>query len=234
VFPRLCRKANPSECVNIETLKKGLIIEDDFYKTNLTIPKSALESGIYLKSLSDPKELSASLYLGLGYITAQAKQTAVAELFYKKAIAKSPTFADAYSNLASIQAELGDSKEIETLLKKAIALNPTHYATLLNLGVLQFKKGDLSEAITFYSKAIESNPLSVHAYRRRALALKQGNQLKAALLDLDRILVIQPKFCDVQEERNSISKKLGKHIDAKALKELAQLRAARACLMLAQ
>lgn len=207
VFPRLCAHG---KCINVEMLENGAIRPDSYYVTRLSIPRTALESKLYLQSLENPRELAGSIYLGLGYIANTAGQNDLAELFYVRASEKSPDFAEVYSNLASIKAKKGEQQEVLGLLNKALSLNPTHYATAVNLGVIHHNKKNFPEALKFYNLALESNPLSVQAYRRRSVLYRERGDKKAALVDLERILIIQPRFCDVREERQSLLAALGR------------------------
>ncbi len=207
VFVRLCKA---SQCVNVETLKRGAIVTDAYYIENLTIPKAAIEAGNYMASLRAPAELAASLYLGLGYVSASSGQRDLAALFYEKSAEKSPRFAEAYSNLASLKSEMGaPSEEVLGLLKKAESANPTHYATALNLAAFYQNKKSVADSLRYYDRAVQSNPVSFVAYQRRATLLSQMGRKKDALGDLERALIIQPKSCAVREARQELRKNLG-------------------------
>ncbi len=229
VFPRICSQG---KCVNVEMLKSGALQTDAFYVENLLIPKEALERGVYLRSLKSPTEVSASLFLGLGYVAAQ-KQPDVAEVLYEKAIAKAPGFADPYSNLAALDAIQGHLPEAMAHLEKALALNPLHYPSAINLGVLHHQQGRFTAAVQAYERAIRINPLAVQAYRRRSKASLSLGDERGALLDLEKILVVQPRFCDVREEAEHLRKKLNVKVKAADPTSLAELRASGRCLSLA-
>ncbi|MBU6374485.1 MAG: hypothetical protein KGQ59_00660 [Bdellovibrionales bacterium] len=225
VFVRICKEGR---CLNIETLKNGAVTSDTYYIENLAIPKPAIENQNYLASLRSASELGASLYLGLGFVSAASRQLELAALFYEKSTQKSPKFAEAYSNLAAVKSQLGaGSEEVLSLLKRAAQENPTHYATALNLAAYYQSKKDFTLALEHYGRAIESNPVSLLAYQRRAALLAETNREKDALLDLDKALVIQPKNCSVRELRVAIRKKLGQ--TSLRDPELEKLRSSGAC-----
>lgn len=207
VFPRICSKQS---CVNVETLKQGEIVRDGYYIENLTIPKLAVEKKIYLQSLDSPDQLMGSVYLGLGYIAGKAGQLDVAEFLYKKAVTSAPDFADPYSNLAAVYWDLGKEESALKLLHEAIEKNPTHYATLINLGALAQKKGQSSEALKFYNRALDSNPLSAQGYWARSRILRSLQRDSDALLDIEKVLLIRPKFCDAISGKAELFEKLGK------------------------
>ncbi len=205
IFPRLCESA---KCLNIEMLKTGENMPDEYYVKNLFIPKKATEAGIYLKSIRDPSDLAASIYVGLGFVANGAKQPELAELFYKKAVEKNPNSAEAHSNLAAALMQAGDSDQGVKEMETAYRLNPYSYFVAVNLGVLKHKAGKKEEALALYDRAIETNPLSVHAYRKRSKLYEEMGRNKEAALDLAKILVIQPQYCDVAEDYITLSKKL--------------------------
>lgn len=226
VFLRVC---DSSRCVNVETLKSGAVVPDDYYIKNLVIPKLAIDRNIYLRSLTSPKELVASAYLGLGYIAAHANQNALGALFYRKAIEASPDYAEPYSNLASLEWDFGNKKEALKLLKRALELNPIHYATLINLGIIAEKAGKAQEAVGYYDRALESNPLSIQGYWRRSAVLGSERKFSAALLDLEKILVIQPKACDAIARKAELLRTLKKPVPNAALDSLKQLQSSGSC-----
>lgn len=226
VFPRICSKQS---CVNVETLKQGKIVKDGYYIENLTIPKLALEKKIYLQSLGAPDQLMGSIYLGLGYIAGKAGQLDVAEFLYKRAISSAPDFADPYSNLAAVYWDLGKEESALKLLHEAIEKNPTHYATLINLGALTQKKGRSSEALGFYDRALDSNPLSAQGYWARSKILRSLQRDSDALLDIKKVLLIRPKFCEAMSGKIELSEKLGKPGAEGLKRELESLRRAGSC-----
>lgn len=229
VFPRLCDSA---KCINVEMLKKGEIKDDQYYINNLIIPKLALDKKIYLSGLDSPKELQASIYLGLGFVANKAGQKDLAELFYFKSTQSSAKFAEPHSNLAAIYADTGRIEDALKELNAAIEINPSHYASLINLGVIEQARGKIEKALELYNKALESNPIAVDAYRKRSTIYVSKKDWKNAGLDLDRILVIQPRFCDVIEERIRISEYGTKLPNSNLSLQLKRLKLENMCLLL--
>ncbi|MCB0415024.1 MAG: tetratricopeptide repeat protein [Bdellovibrionales bacterium] len=230
VFPRIC---NQSKCLNIEMLRGGDIKTNDYYIKNLFISKDALAKKLYLQTLKSPLELKASIYLGLGYVANYAKQKGLAELFYTKSIENSTTFAEPYSNRAAIYVETGRLDQAKQELKKALSINPTHYASLVNLGVIENNQGHIKEALQYYDRSLKVNPLAVKAYRRRASIYESTKDNKRAILDLERILIIEPKFCDVIEAKVRLKRSYDKSYDAtEDSQKLSQLVSQKSCLYL--
>lgn len=104
--------------------------------------------------------------------------------------------------------QAGDSDQGVKEMETAYRLNPYSYFVAVNLGVLKHKAGKKEEALALYDRAIETNPLSVHAYRKRSKLYEEMGRNKEAALDLAKILVIQPQYCDVAEDYITLSKKL--------------------------
>lgn len=229
VFPRLCDK---SKCLNVEMLKKGEIKEDDYYIKNLLISKDALDKKLYLVSIESPQELKASIYLGLGFVANKAGQKDLAELFYLKATQNSENFVEPHSNLAAIYADSGRVNEALSELKRALAMNPSHYASLINLGVIEHSRGKEESALDYYSKAIVANPLSMEAYRRRSRVYEIQKEWTKASLDLERILIIEPRFCDVLEDRIKLATKEAKLSKPELPIQLKRLKTGNQCLSL--
>ena len=202
VFVRICEK---SKCHNIETLRKGEIVEDSYFIENLFITENSIKNDIYLKNLDSVKEIFASIYLGLGYIAGANRQNELAELFYKKAIDNSRGFAEAYSNLSAIYAAQGKMTQARVYSEIALKINPDLTPAIINLGAFYQNNRDLEKAISFYNKAIKLNPIAIDAYRRRAKIFLDSGKKKEALLDLEHILVVNPNFCDIIEESIQIS-----------------------------
>lgn len=229
VFPRLCDK---TKCINLEMLKNGEVKTDEFYTKNLMIPKEALGKKLYLANLDSADELKASIYLGLGYVTNKSGQKDLAELFYSKAVENSENFAEPHSNLAAIYAESGRLDEARKSLKKALDINPIHYASLINLAALEQNKGNDDSALTYLGKALEANPISVQAYRKRASIYKKKKDFKNSSLDLDRILLIEPRFCDVMKERLEFAKQGIKSLNPNLETQLSLHQKKNTCLQL--
>ncbi len=227
VFIRVCEK---SRCKNIETLKRGEVVEDKYFIDNLFVTKRAIENGIYLKSLDSVKELLASVYLGLGYISGMSRQNELAELFYKKAIDHSRGFADAYSNLAAIYAAQGRMSQAKVYSEIALKVNPDLTPAMINLGAYFQSTKDLKKATEYYDQAIKLNPLAVEAYRRRAIISRDLGKHKEAAADYEHILIVNPNFCDVLKDLIELSKdKKGNGIRKS---KLAQLGTTGKCLYL--
>lgn len=206
VFPRFCQE---KKCLNVETLKDGLITDDDYYFKNGYITKESVKGTSYLKSLDTESSLKSSLYLSLGYIAGNAQQLELAEYLYKKAIDNGRDFAEGYSNLASVYAAKGKGRQARVYLRIALQVNPKHSPSQLNMGVLFFKEGKLDSALKHYNRAIIIDPLFVEAYLKRSELFEKKGDKKKMLLDLERALAIQPKLCSI------ISRVLGLEKDSK-------------------
>lgn len=202
VFPRLC---DEKKCINIEMLRNGENKDDAYYIENLSIPNEAIEKGLYLKTLHSSSELTASIYTGLGYVAVGGQQLDLAELFYRLAMQNSPNFADPISNLAGVLAAKGDMSTTRNLLEAANAKNPYHFPTTLNLGIYHQKQSAPDKALEFYTRATQLKPTSAQAFLLRANLLRSQGKPREALMDLERILIIQPDSCEIIEQRDELA-----------------------------
>ena len=227
VFVRICEK---SKCHNVETLQKGEIVEDSYFINNLFITENSIKNEIYLKNLDSVKEILASIYLGLGYISGVNRQYDLAEFFYKKAIDNSRGLADAYSNLSAVYAAQGKMRQARIYSEIALKINPDLTPALINLGAFYQNSKELEKAKQFYDHAIKINPVAVEAYLRRAKIYQSIGNKKEALLDFERILIVNPNFCDIIEETIHISSS-GKDREAKKVR-LRKLNSTQECIYL--
>jgi tetratricopeptide (TPR) repeat protein len=227
VFVRFCEN---SKCHNIETLRKGEIVEDSYFTENLFITNNSIKNGIYLKNLDSVKDMLASIYLGLGYISGSNRQLELAEFFYKKAIDNSRGFADAYSNLSAIYGAQGKMSQARVYSEIALKINPDLTPAMVNLGVYYQNSKDLDKAKNYYDEAIKLNPIAIEAYRRRAKIHQDLDKNKEALSDLEHILIVNPNFCDVLEDSIQFSQDQRKIEVKKA--QLKKLNDSKSCLSL--
>lgn len=197
VFPRICNK---TECINVETLKQGTVLSDAEYATTYQLSKQAISEGFYLKSLSNTNELAASIYLGLGYITNIHNQLDLSELFYKKAIDSSRGFADTYSNLAALYSKQKKQIQTKIYLEIALKINPYHYTSMVNMGAYYFNIKDFAKSEQYYNNALSINSNCIDALSRRANLYLAQNKIAAAKSDFEKVLSIDPKYCDITKE----------------------------------
>ncbi|NOT80429.1 MAG: tetratricopeptide repeat protein [Bacteriovoracaceae bacterium] len=202
VFPRFC---DETKCLNIETLNKGLITSDQYYVDNLFITKKNIEEGYYLKNLAKLNDLSASLYLGLGFVAGTNHQWELAEYFYKKSINNSRGFSEGYSNLAAIYFQQGRPDMAKTYLEIALKINPDLVSAIINMGALNQKLKNDEKALDYYDKALAINPTAIEAYRKKADILIKNKKIKEAFINFEKILIVQPKFCDVIKDQIQIT-----------------------------
>ncbi len=197
VFPRFCQN---DRCLNVETLKKGIAVDDDYYFKNGYFSKEEIEGTSYFKTLKETKHLKSSIYLSLGYIAAKANQLSLAEFLYKKSIDTSRGFAEGYSNLAGIFAAQGKKRQAKTYLKIALDINPKHLPTLVNMGIMKQHEKKYEDALSNYNVAIKTNPTYLQAYLKRASLHELQNREKKMLLDYESALIIQPRLCSIRRK----------------------------------
>lgn len=226
VFARIC---DQNGCANAEMLKQGQIFENDFYVKNKFIDKRAIEQGLYLKPLSGASDVAASIYLGLGYAANNANQKELAETYYRKAIERAPSFAEAHANLGALLGDNGNSDKMKNELIRAEELNPFLFSAQVNLGLYWLREKDYKMAKGYFERAIKLNPVSPVAYINLAGCLEHERKFKDALLNVDMALALVPSACAVIEKRLALAKKVRNKRNHYWAGELERLKSSNAC-----
>ena len=213
-----------SECYYIETLKKGLIINKDFYFKNNYTTKAELEKTFYFK----PAKLSSSLYLSLGFIANGAKQYELADILYKKSIDTDRRFADAYSNLAGVYQQQGKARMAKSYLEIALKVNPVHTSSLVNKALMLWNsEGNKAKKniLELLKKAQNINPSYIETYRVRSIILEKLGKFKKSFVNQLVVSLQQSKNCIHVERLFYLQKKIiDKIFLRKYLKDLNVLR----------
>ena len=112
---------------------------------------------------------------------------------FSKAIETNPQNADAYSNRAQLKLTLEDYQGALADFSIAIEINPKDSYSYLLRGVTKATElDDFQGAIDDYTKAIEINPLDADAYGNRAISKAELGDLKSAIADHDKSIMLDP------------------------------------------
>jgi hypothetical protein len=192
VFIRACENR---KCVDIEMLKNGKVVPEDYYFKTGRMTQKEVENNSYFTPIKGGKKLKSSIYLSLGYIASKNNQQKLAELFYKKSIDADRSFAEGYSNLASVYSLMGSFRQSKIYMKTSLAINPHHIPSLLNSAILSWKEKDESKAFKLLKKAQEINPYKAMIYFTRAKFLKEQKKASKEMTNIMTGLLIAPGNC---------------------------------------
>lgn len=169
------------------------------------------EAGILLANKKyDEAELNLNLALKIddsfGYIAGKAlsllglinyckyKNLEQAEVFYKKAIKRSPDDIMVFSNWALILNMEKRYSEAYLLLKNCVKLDPSNSQLYFLMGSNKQKLKDIKEAKKLYLKAVELKPNTPEAYYNLGKILEKQKDIKEAERYYRLALVYKPDF----------------------------------------
>ncbi len=132
-----------------------------------------------------------------------------AELSYRKAIEKDPTFAYPYNNLGALSQQARDSVTAMKYYRDAIRRDPKYSAPLFNMGNLFVSAGNKDSAEVYFRRAIEGDDPGPAANQLGVLLCERG-QFQESLAVLDSALVRE----QIKTVRGFLLKNKGKAVAA--------------------
>ncbi len=102
-----------------------------------------------------------------------------------------------------------------------IEKNSTHVHRLLEQSIVAFEKNQFAEAITYLDECIKRKPYLAEAYKYRAMARANLNNLDGALLDYQILLHLEPENSEALFNRAVVRYRLGHY--AMAAEDFEQL-----------
>ena len=120
---------------NIELLRKGERMPDDWYRQKWPVPK---KSAAYLRILSDSETLAVFLF-NLGNAYRQRRLNAKAIRYYRQVNKLFNDFAEAHANLGLVYQTQADYRQAELAYKKAAKLYPDLPGLVDNQAALRIK-----------------------------------------------------------------------------------------------
>lgn len=130
---------------------------------DLAEERAALEKAIQLK----PGFAAAENQLG--YLAAQAGDTAVAEQHFRMALASAPRFAEAANNLGTLLGQEGHDVEAEACFRSALSANPRSVPAWINLAATLASESHFLEAREAVDNALRIDPQDRDALRLRQM-----------------------------------------------------------------
>jgi tetratricopeptide (TPR) repeat protein len=141
---------------------------------NLAEERSALEKAVQLK----PGFAAAENQLG--YLAAQAGDTAAAEKHFRNALASMPRFAEAANNLGTLLGREGHDAEAEKWFRSALSANPRSVQAWVNLAATLASESRFSEARAAVESALQVSPQDGDALRLQQMLLTARDEGKPA------------------------------------------------------
>lgn len=174
----------------------------DFFKNAKQYSKSI---PYYQKALNATSSSSAPLlYLGICYY--ELKNYTAAYPILTQFIAKNQQESYAYAMRARALAEMGRYNDAETDIVTAIALEDTIEYRYLE-GLILFKRGNYKKAQTTLEK-IASQIQTSDVYKFLGLSYYATGDLKNALLNLDKAIILSNDDADLKAKYNEVKAKL--------------------------
>lgn len=160
------------EKVNIELLSAGAIFDDSWYIRQYHIPPSAVESGVFMKSLTE-REVLAYVYANLGTLYSHLGDFENSKTLYKAALRELPSLPVAHYNLGNdLFAERRYQEAIKSF-SQALKLYPTDLWALNNRALAYCKDGRTKRARRDFQMALRLDPTFAVA-RENLLRMKCG------------------------------------------------------------
>ena len=134
----------------------------------------------------------------LGYELLQEKRVDEAIVYFKKALAIYPSYAEAHNNLGIALVQEGDVDEAITNYETSLEFKPDFLDAHYNLGVALLQKGRLDEAMPHFQKVLELNPDYADADYNLGVIFLQKQQPDDAIRYFQKTLAIQPDYAEAE------------------------------------
>jgi len=146
---------------------------------------NALDSFQSLINLSDPVDLNANFYKGLGLAQVELNLISDALASFSRASELEPLNPEHYANRGNVFRRLKEFELSRDDFNHALKLKPDYAIVYSNLGNLYRDINDTAQALTNFSKAIELEPSLAQAHLNKALLLLGGGQFDVGFLEYE-------------------------------------------------
>jgi tetratricopeptide (TPR) repeat protein len=162
------------------------------------------------------RESEEAAHVAVGFILSQQGRVDEAIVYYRKALAVNPNYADAHNNLASALLEQEKLDEAIAHYREALEINP-HYADAHNnLASALLQQGKLDEAFAHYQKALELDPKHAGVHFNLGNVLLQLGKLDEAIAHYQKGLQIKPRYDEGHNNLGAALYRQGKLAEAVA------------------
>ena len=137
---------------------------------------------------------SAAINLNQSGQAFEAKGDVVnAEISYRKAIERDPTYPQPYNNLGALAEQAGDLVAADSLYRDAVRLDPQYAAALFNIGNRFYKAGAIDSAEAYFRRAVRgSESGALAAANQLGFLLYERGQYAEARAVIDSALAREP------------------------------------------
>ena len=116
-----------------------------------------------------------------------------AEISYRKAIEKDPSYPQPYNNLGALAEQAGDLAAADSLYRSAVRLDPNYAAALFNIGNRFYQAGATDSAEAYFRRAVRgSESGALAAANQLGFLLYERGQYKEARAVIDSALARGP------------------------------------------
>jgi Tfp pilus assembly protein PilF len=116
-----------------------------------------------------------------------------AEISYRKAIERDPTYPQPYNNLGILAEQAGDFVVADSLYRDAVRLDPDYAAALLNIGNRFYNAGAIDSAEVYFRRAAQSHERdALAAASQLGFLLCERGQFEEARAVIDSALARDP------------------------------------------
>jgi tetratricopeptide (TPR) repeat protein len=177
---------------NIETLRRGECMSDDWYRRRYAITDTARYP---LCNLSRTEAAAVVIY-NLGTVLLHDKKYDCAIRYLRKAAADLPDFPEAQGNLALAYEAKGEVRRALKLLIKVRSVYPSLEHIDRTVGSLQLRCGEYRSALYSFDAACRADTLDPEAYYGRAMGLTHFKRYDEACAALDRAAALRPGYSE--------------------------------------
>ena len=193
--------------MNIETLKKGALMKDRWYRDKYRIPD---DSTCYFRNLTVKEALAPFLFnLGNAYNSAGKADDAVAT--YEQAAAILPGFAEVHGNLGVAYFKKGEMDKAVSEFHAAVRANPLASGAYLDLGAAYHAQRKYDDAIASYKKGLTIVPRNPELLNALGMAYQAQGRLNEAVAYYKQAVAAKPDFAEAYRNLASALKALGEN-----------------------
>lgn len=135
---------------------------------------------------------------------------ALAESFYRQAIAADPGYMPAHYNLGNALRQQGRSDEALAAYEAAARLAPDDYEIQVNIGVALTEASRLDEAISAFDRAAALAPAALEPLLNRGVALDRSRRYEEAIAEWSKVIARDPACSIARYYRSMANLRLGR------------------------
>jgi len=180
---------------NIETIKQGQCMDDEWYRTKYRIRKGTWYDD--LRGLGRD-EVVGVLYFNVGNACREAGRMAEAVQCYERCLKALPRFAEAWGNLGVACEAMGEHGKALNALEKARAIDPNLKNLAGNIGAVRLRLEQNRDAVADFRRAVARDPASPDALYGLALALYRSGARADAESCAAAALQLRPEMREAQ------------------------------------